>query len=111
MLFMGGSIASSIAGFFRVPRFSRRSPAIVGAAAGLAAAFNTPLASITFVLEEIVRDINSRTIGRIVLASVIGAFVVYAFIGRQPAFSVPNIDQVTWVHYFIVPLRHLWRLW
>ncbi|NNM68079.1 MAG: chloride channel protein, partial [Spirochaetales bacterium] len=106
-LFMGGSIASSIAGFFRVPRFSRRSPAIVGAAAGLAAAFNTPLASITFVLEEIVGDINSRTIGRIVLASVIGAFVVYAFIGRQPAFTVPNIDQVTWIHYFIVPLAAL----
>jgi CIC family chloride channel protein len=101
---MGGSITSNLAGAFHIPRQARRAPAIAGAAAGLAAAFNTPLAAITFVLEEIVGDINSRTIGRVVLAAVVGAFTVYAFLGNQPAFPLPNVSAVTWWIYLVVPL-------
>ncbi|MDH4196909.1 MAG: chloride channel protein, partial [Candidatus Aminicenantes bacterium] len=50
---VGGGLASIVAGWFGVPRRERRGAAAVGAAAGLAAAFNTPLAAITFVIEEI----------------------------------------------------------
>ena len=48
-----------------------------GRGGGLAAAFNTPLAAVTFVLEEIIADLNSRLLGSVLLASVIGAFVVH----------------------------------
>ena len=83
------------------PRSSARRP-------GLAAAFNTPLAAITFVIEEIVGDLNSRFLGRVVLSSVIGAFVVYALLGRQPAFSLPSIENI-----ILASLRSLspWSLW
>ena len=103
-VYMGGGIASTVAGATGAPKRARRGSALIGASAGLAAAFNTPLAAITFVLEEIVGDISSRSIGKVLLSSVIGAFVVYAFIGRQPAFSLPSVEQVSWIHYLVVPI-------
>jgi CIC family chloride channel protein len=103
-VFIGSGVASNVDGVFGTPRRGRRGAAVIGAAAGLAAAFNAPLAAIAFVIEEIVGDLNNRYLGRVVLSSVIGAFVVYALIGRQPAFSLPPIENVSWLHYFIVPL-------
>jgi len=110
-VFMGGGMASALSGYTGVAKRLRRGAVVIGASAGLAAAFNTPLAAITFVLEEIVGDISSRSIGRVVISSVLGAFVVYAIIGRQPAFSLPSVEQVSWMHYLLVPLvasLHRW---
>ncbi|MCJ7524910.1 MAG: chloride channel protein [Candidatus Aminicenantes bacterium] len=103
-VFIGSGVASNADGVFGTPKRGRRAAAVIGASAGLAAAFNAPLAAIAFVIEEIVGDLNNRYLGRVVLSSVIGAFVVYALIGRQPAFSLPAIDNISWLHYFIVPL-------
>jgi CIC family chloride channel protein len=54
-----------------------------GVFAGLAAAFNTPLAATTFVLEEIIGDLNSRMLGAVLLASVLGALVSQAVSRRM----------------------------
>jgi CIC family chloride channel protein len=62
------------------------------------------LAAITFAIEEVIGDLNSRFLGRVVLASVLGAFVVYALLGRQPAFVLPAVENVSWLHYAAVPL-------
>jgi CIC family chloride channel protein len=102
-VYVGGGAASASAGLLGVPRRERRSAAAIGAAAALAAAFNTPLASITFVIEEIIGDFNSRYLGRVILSSVLGAFAVHALIGRQPSFTLPPVERVTWIHYLIVP--------
>jgi CIC family chloride channel protein len=102
-IYVGSGVASNAAGLFGLGRRERRSAAVVGTAAGLAAAFNTPLAAITFVIEEIIGDFNSRYLGRVILSSVVGAFIVHALIGRQPAFSLPPVARVTWAHYLIVP--------
>ncbi|HUU05631.1 MAG TPA: chloride channel protein [Patescibacteria group bacterium] len=103
-VFIGSGVASNVDGVFGTPRRGRRGAAVIGASAGLAAAFNAPLAAIAFVIEEIVGDLNNRYLGRVVLSSVIGAFVVYALLGRQPAFSLPPIENISWLHYLIVPL-------
>jgi CIC family chloride channel protein len=100
---VGGGVASNLAGLFGFSRRERRGPAVAGAAAALAAAFNTPLAAIAFVTEEIIGDFSSRYLGRVVLSSVIGGFVVYALIGRQPSFVLPAVTGITWTHYLIVP--------
>ncbi len=99
-----GGLASNLAGIFGEPKQRRRHAAAAGAAAGLAAAFNTPLAAITFVLEEIIEDLNSRALGSVLLASVIGAFVVHGIIGRQPAFTLQEIGAVNWEAYVLVPV-------
>jgi chloride channel protein, CIC family len=103
-VFVASGTASGLAGLMGVRRHDRRGAAAIGAAAGLAAAFNTPLAAITFVIEELIGDLNSRHLGRVVLAAMIGAFSVHAIIGRQPAFYLPSVENVSWVHYLVVPL-------
>ncbi|HOW86202.1 MAG TPA: chloride channel protein [Candidatus Aminicenantes bacterium] len=103
-VFLGAGVSSNLAGAMRPPRRDRRGAAIIGASAGLAAAFNTPLAAITFAVEEVIGDLNSRFLGRVALASVIGALAVQAVLGRQPSFSLPSVESASWLHYLIVPV-------
>jgi len=101
---VGGGVASNLAGLLGVPKQNRRLASAAGAAAGLAAAFNTPLAAATFVLEEIVGDLNSRLLGSVILSAVIGAFVTFGLIGKQPAFLLPSVDSSSWPMYIVAPV-------
>ncbi len=101
---IAGGMASNAAKVLGEHKQNRRNAAAAGAAAGLAAAFNTPLAAITFVLEEIVGDLNSRFLGSVLLASVIGAFVVHGIVGEQPAFKLFDVEEPNWVVYLLIPV-------
>ena len=99
---LAGGLTSNIAGRFGIGKNGRRQAAAAGSAAGLAAEFNAPLAAVTFVLEEIIEDLNSRILGSVILASLLGALVVHALIGRHPAFDLPMIDAPTRVGNVLV---------
>jgi chloride channel protein, CIC family len=101
---LAGAVSSNLAALAGEAKQSRRSAAAAGAAAGLAAAFNTPLAATTFVLEEIIGDLNSRFLGPVLLASVVGALVVHGIIGKQPSFTLTLTEAPTWVGYVLTPL-------
>jgi CIC family chloride channel protein len=101
---LAGALASNIAGWTGEPKQKRRAGTAAGAAAGLAAAFNTPLAAATFVLEEIIGDLNSRFLGGVLLASVLGALVVHGIISAQPAFTLTATDNSTWLGYALTPV-------
>ncbi len=100
---IGGNLASNLAGLLGSAKQNRRAASAAGAAAGLAAAFNAPLASVAFVLEEIIGDLNSRSLGTVLVASVVGAFVVHACVGPQPAFVLPQITEPSWRAYMLMP--------
>ena len=100
---LAGGVASNVAGLLGEAKQKRRAAAAAGAAAGLAAAFNTPLAAVTFVLEEIIADLNSALLGSVLLASVIGAFVVHGLVGKQPAFTLTGVDSPSWLVYVLTP--------
>src|SRR5664280_3848519 len=66
----------------------------VGAAAAIAAAFNTPLAAVVFALEEIVGDLNAPVMGAVVLASATAWMVLRVLLGDHPLFKVPQYQLV-----------------
>jgi CIC family chloride channel protein len=101
---LAGAAASNLAGLTGEAKQSRRAAAAAGASAGLASAFNTPLAATTFVLEEIIGDLNSRFLGGVLLAAVLGAFVVHGIIGSQPSFTLVAVDAPSWVGYALTPV-------
>jgi len=101
---LAGAISSNLAGLAGEPKQNRRAAMAAGSAAGLAAAFNAPLAATTFVLEEIIGDLNSRLLGGVLLASVLGALVVHGIIGPQPAFTLTGVTIPSWVGYTMTPL-------
>ena len=66
----------------------------VGAAAAIAAAFNTPLAAVVFSLEEIMGDLHAPVMGAVVLASATAWMVLRVFLGDHPLFAVPQYQLV-----------------
>lgn len=104
MVQIGGSAASNVAGILGVPAHLRREAAAAGAAAGLAAIFNAPMAAVAFVLEEVVENLNSRLIGAILLAAVTGALVSHFFMGDAPIFTIPVTEHAGWSVYAFAPL-------
>jgi len=66
----------------------------VGAAAAVAAAFNTPLAAVMFALEEVVGDLHAPVLGSVVLASATSWAVLRLLLGNNPLFHVPEYALV-----------------
>ena len=66
----------------------------VGAAAAVAAAFNTPLAAVLFALEEVVGDLHAPVLGSVVLASATSWAMLRLLLGNNPLFQVPQYQLV-----------------
>jgi len=61
----------------------------VGAAAGLAAAFNAPISAVLFVIEEVIGRWSAGILGSVVLSAVASVVVERGFLGSEPLFSIP----------------------
>jgi CIC family chloride channel protein len=61
----------------------------VGAAAGIAAAFNAPIAAVTFTVEEVVGDLDQTVLSGVIVAAALAAVVERAVLGEHPVFNVP----------------------
>ena len=89
---MGAGVASRLGRLFQLPRGSMRLIAPVGAAAGIAAAFNTPITGVLFVMEEVLADWSATAVGSIVLAAVSAVVTMRAFLGNSPLFRIPAFE-------------------
>lgn len=83
------AVSSFLGRFFAVSRRRLMELIPVGSAAAVAAAFNTPIAAVTFAFEEIIGDLNQRMLGGIVIAAVIASAISRAFEPRAVYPDVP----------------------
>jgi chloride channel protein, CIC family len=98
---VGGGIASVLGRFLGLRPESVKKLIPVGAAAAIAAAFNTPLAAVLFTLEEVVGDLNAPVMGAVVLASATAWVVLRLLLGDNPLFKVPPYHLVHPVEFAI----------
>jgi CIC family chloride channel protein len=91
---MGAGIASALGRRLRLSREKVRLIAPVGAAAGLAAAFNAPISAVIFVIEEVIGNWNAGVLGAIVLSAVSSVIVSRWFLGDQALFRIPAYHLV-----------------
>jgi H+/Cl- antiporter ClcA len=68
----------------------RRAIIIAGGAAGVAAAFNTPIAGVVFAMEELARAFDRRTNATVILIVVVSGFAAYAVQGDYAYFGVQH---------------------
>ncbi len=86
---IGASIASALGRQLEISREKLRLMAPVGAAAGLAAAFNAPITAVLFVIEEVIGRWSAGILGSVVLSAVSSVVIVRSFLGSEPLFRIP----------------------
>jgi CIC family chloride channel protein len=88
---IGAGVASLISRRLGMSRERLRLFAPIGAAAGLAAAFNAPISAILFVIEEVIGQWNAAVLGSIVLSAVSSVVIARSFWGAEPMFRIPTV--------------------
>lgn len=67
----------------------------VGMAAGIAAAFNAPIAAVTFTLEELIGSLDQTMLAGVIVAAALAAVVEHEILGTNPIFHVPHLQSFT----------------
>jgi CIC family chloride channel protein len=102
---MGAAIASKIARLFGENRAARTNAICAGSSAGLAAAFGSPLAGVTMVLEEIAGGQHQERIaGRSLLAAALASAVVFALSKEAPSLLIPPELPLSWRTFWMSPV-------
>jgi len=87
---IGSSLGSTVGQFFRIPSKKLKTLVGCGAAAGIAAAFNAPIAGALFAVEIILMDFAVAQFSPIVISSVMATVISHSFQGDFAAFLVPK---------------------
>lgn len=102
---IGAGVGSAIGQALTLPADRLRTLTAAGAAGGIAAAFNAPIAGAFFALEVIARNFAAPTFAPVVLCAVFATMVSRLWFGAAPAFVVPPlIVGATWETALALPL-------
>lgn len=86
---VGSALGSSLGQVLRLSDERMRNLVACGAAAGIAATFNAPIAGVAFAIEVLMCGLQVRHFGNVVIAAVSASIVSHFFFGNRVAFEVP----------------------
>lgn len=89
---VGSALGSTVGQVLRLSDERIKNLVSCGAAAGIAATFNAPIAGVAFAIEVLMSELQVRTFGNVVIAAVSSSIVSQMFLGDNPAFSVPSFS-------------------
>ncbi|MGC4093837.1 MAG: chloride channel protein [Polyangiaceae bacterium] len=83
-------VASRLGRWFGVSPKTERRLLPVGVAAGIAAAFNAPIAAVTFTIEEVVGNLDQAVLSGVIVAAALAAVIERSLLGENAVFDVPG---------------------
>jgi chloride channel protein, CIC family len=92
---VGAGLAAGMSRWVPTSPDHRRQMIAAGAGAGLAAAFNAPIAGVLFIVEELLQDLSGITLGTAIIASFIGGVVSRLLGGRSLDLSLPSTEYIS----------------
>lgn len=94
MVQLAAMVGSGLGRTLKFPTPQRRTMVACGAAAGIASAYNAPLAAAVFVAEVVVGSIEFETMAPIIVSAVIANATVHGLLGYSPVFAIPHLPAV-----------------
>jgi chloride channel protein, CIC family len=88
-------VSSLLSRVMRLSPTNQRRMTSVGMAAGIAAAFNAPIAAVTFTLEELIGSLDQTMLSGVIVAAALAAVVEHGILGSNPIFHVPRLQTYT----------------
>jgi len=105
---VGAALGSTLGQWLRLSDNRIRNLVACGAAAGIAATFNAPIAGVVFAMEIILGELFLGDLGNVVISAVTASTIARVFLGDQPAFTIPTYGVETpWVVLLYVILGGL----
>lgn len=90
---VGAAIMFALGGMLKLPQAQlERGLVLAGGAAGIAGAFNTPLAGVVFAIEELSHSFEARTSGTVLTAVIISGIATLALVGNYTYFGVTSVQ-------------------
>jgi H+/Cl- antiporter ClcA len=86
------------------PHYLERALILGGGAAGIAAAFNTPIAGVVFAIEELSRSFEEKTNGIVLTAVILAGVTAQAVLGNYNYFGTSTAAMVHWADWFAIPV-------